>query len=522
MNDCPLPPGSKVIGYLRVSGEVQKEKGTIAGQVEELERYIGKHRLTLLHPPFIDEAKPGSSTAPRDGFQDMIGFAHQEPRPCDGIIFWSWSRFARDQDDAHFFKSDLRRRGYVLISLSDEIPQGTEFDYVMEALIHWKDQQYLGQLSRNTKRGLHLLARHGYATGGFPPRGYKAKHIEVEIGGKKRRVARWVPDPEWAPLVQQAWEMRATGASYQEILDKTSIYASRNSLVTHFRNKAYLGYQICGEIEFPDAHEPLITQELWDKVEATLYQYQRPPRGSSWPGNRHPRRYKTKHLLSGLVRCAYCGAAIIGRTCNTGRHQDWRYYLCGTKNRKGWDSCPNRTIPAERLEAAVLDVVTNKLLTPDFVTELVGEINAQLNSSDSAAQIAHLQSRIHSLSRSIANLIDLAEKVGGTEEVLGRLKQRKDEKNSLEQQVQLLEVRDEPIQVPREIVEELLAELREPLANGTLPAQRRVLENTVDRIIVERNRAELHYQFPCANLYKVPPARLERAHTASEAAALSA
>jgi len=47
----------------------------------------------------------------------------------------------------------------VLISLSDEIPQGTELDYVMEALIHWKDAQYLEQLSRYTKHGLHLLAR---------------------------------------------------------------------------------------------------------------------------------------------------------------------------------------------------------------------------------------------------------------------------------------------------------------------------------------------------------------------------
>ena len=71
-------------------------------------------------------------------------------------------------------------------------------------------------------------------------------------------------------------------------------------------------------------------------------------------------------------------------------------------------------------------------------------------------------------------------------------------------------------------MEELLAELRDPLTNGTLQAQRTVLESTVDRIVVEPHRAELYYQFPCANLYEVPPARLERAHTASEAAALSA
>jgi hypothetical protein len=56
-------------------------------------------------------------------------------------------------------------------------------------------------------------------------------------------------------------------------------------------------------------------------------------------------------------------------------------------------------------------------------------------------------------------------------------------------------------------VEEVLAEMREPLANGTLPAQRRVLESAVDHIIVERHMSDLYYQLPCANLYKVPPAR---------------
>ena len=64
--------------------------------------------------------------------------------------------------------------------------------------------------------------------------------------------------------------------------------------------------------------------------------------------------------------------------------------------------------------------------------------------------------------------------------------------------------------------------MREPPTHGTLVAQRAMLQHTVDRLLVKRRSAELYYQFPRAALYEVPPARLERAHTASEAAALSA
>jgi hypothetical protein len=149
----------------------------------------------------------------------------------------------------------------------------------------------------------------------------------------------------------------------------------------------------------------------------------------------------------------------------------------------------------------------NKLLTPDFVTALLEQVNAQLNRNDSAAEVAMLQSRIQGLNLGITNLIHLAEKVGPTEEVLLQLRQRQEEKDRLQQQLQLLQVSQEEIYVPRDTFEDLLDEMREPLASDTLPAQQAALQRVVDRIVVERNRAELYYQFLCANLYKVPPAR---------------
>ena len=170
----------------------------------------------------------------------------------------------------------------------------------------------------------------------------------------------------------------------------------------------------------------------------------------------------------------------------------------------------------------MLDVVLNRLLTAEFVGARVEEVNSQLNALESAARIAHLEGRPHSLNRTISNLLDLGEKVGGVDGVSSRLKQRKEEKERVQEELRLLEAGQEQVLVPRETVEGLLAEMRQPLANGTLEAQRAILQSTVDRLVVERQSAELYYQFPCAALYKVPPARLERAHTASEAAALSA
>jgi len=504
-NDCPLPPHSRVIAYLRVSGDVQKEHGTIVGQLDALETYIAEHQLSLTHPPFTDEAKPGSSVSPRDGFQQMLAFTQQEPRPCDGVIFWSWSRFARDQDDAHFYKADLRRRGYTLISLSDGIPVDSGLDYVLESLIHWKDQEYLKQLSLQTKRGLHLLAKHGYAPGGFPPRGYSSHHFEVEIGGKRRRVAQWVPDPEWAPVVRTVWEMRANGASYLDIIEKTGLYHSRNSLTTHFRNKTYLGYRRCGDLEIPDAHEPLIDQDLWDRVQATLYD--RPSLGSAWSGMKHPQRVHSPHLLTGLVRCAYCGAAIIGRTCNTGRHRNWRFYECGTKNRQGRGSCEAKTIPALRIERAVMDAVYEDILNIDFLMPIVDEMNRELQCGQPSLTADHLQRRIRSLDQSIANLLDLAEKAGGTEDILTRLEERRRERVTARQQLRQLHVNRDHYRIDLAALGSLLEKYRALLLSPDIRDQQTVLRTVIDHLIVKPHNAEILCMLDRASVHHIPPAQ---------------
>ena len=209
---CPFQAGDQVWAYCRDSGG-DEQQDSVVSQRRAIEEFCQRQNRLLVHV-FADEARPGSSTVGREGLEDLFFLTRQEPQPVEGIIFWSLSRLARDQLDSQFMKADLRRRGYVLHSMTDDVPDG-EFALVVEALIDWKNERYLKDLSRDVKRGLQDLAEQGFAPGGFPPRGYLV--VKEEIGfkrnGKPRIASRWVPDPELAPRVQQAIWLNAQQAT---------------------------------------------------------------------------------------------------------------------------------------------------------------------------------------------------------------------------------------------------------------------------------------------------------------------
>ena len=167
-------------------------------------------------------------------------------------------------------KADLRRRGWQIHSISDAVPAG-DFAPILEAIIDWKNERFLKDLSADVKRGLHALARQGFSPGGNPPRGYRAEKVEIgkRQDGRPHIVSRWVEDEETAPLARLAWQMRAKGKSYGQIQDATGLYKSKSCWASFFANRTYLGILKCGDEEYRDVIPALVDQQTWDTVQAT-------------------------------------------------------------------------------------------------------------------------------------------------------------------------------------------------------------------------------------------------------------
>jgi site-specific DNA recombinase len=508
---CPFTPGSRMWGYGRDSGGIEQQE-SVASQRKAIEEYCRRNSLVLVHF-FADEARIGSTTIGRDALEDLLYMARREAQTVDGIIFWSFSRLARDQLDSQFIKADLRRRGYVVHSMTDDIPSG-EFAPVIEALIDWKNERFLEDLSKDVRRGLHDLARDGYAPGGFPPRGYLAKKVQIGVkrDGTPRIVSKWVVDPELGPRVKKAFEMRAGGASYKEVHEATQVMGTFGSYVTMFRNCTYLGIRKCGELEIEDAHAPLVSRELWDAVQATLRK--RPEKGGRWPkGKSHPMRVNSPYLLSGLAYCPICGSAMVSGEDNVSgnRKTPWPFYLCGRKKREGWHSCPSGKIGVRGPEEGVLRIVATRVLTPDFVMALIAEANQRMSREQPKVQeqIGETEQQLADLEQVIANLLDLAERFGAAS-AGPRIAEREAERAQVQIRLRRLEQQREAreLAISPEMVQSTLTPMREALNEGDIRTKRDLLSKVVAKIATGPTGAKLSYTFPLhemTEMYTAPP-----------------
>ena len=503
---CPLPPGAAVWAYLRDSGG---ETQDLASQRAYVLAYCEHHRLSLVRL-FEDSAISAGSVAGREEFELMIELGRLSTSPTvDGILYWDIKRFARNQLDSQFYKADLRRRGYKLISLSDDIPD-SEFSIVFEAFLEWKAEKDRSDIAKDTKRGLAFIVGMKDDQGNYiglapgkPPKCFIGQPYDTGLirnNGRPRIVQRWVPDPATWEKGKMAWEMRARRASYDEIERETGLYANpanpASSYNFFFQNQIYTGRFIYSGKVYDNFVPALATPEQWEAVQNL--RYHRPVKGEQFPiGKLHPKTGRSTFLLSGLCTCMYCQSNVhASQNRQVARGREWPHYVCSRKKARPAD-CQAKQIPAHKLETAVVQAVVGKILTMDFLQDLIDQINVILSDTDAVEQkIAEQQKKLISLDRVISNLLDLAEQYGPTS-VIDRFRQREMERDTARRELHRLQSQlKQRVTVDPAVVVSILSDMRLNLLGREIAARQMVLRQTLEKIEVGRTKARLYYRFP--------------------------
>ena len=507
MNNSPFPPSSPIVVYLRHSpGEDQ----TLTSQESAVRAWCAEHHLVIVRA-YKDEAKSGTSTAGRDGFLAMVDALRDNlitPRPV-GVIVWSFSRFAREYDDASFYTALIRRAGYRIHSLTETITDDN-VGRVVESLYHFQAAEQSRKISADAKRGLRWLAEQVYSVGGFPPRGYR-KSEGIEVGRKRNgepRVAhRWEIDAEWEARVRRAWQMKCEGALNWQVHRELRVFDAINTYTTFFSNQTYAGFRKCADLLVPGAHPAYVEPGDFERVQAarrTLPHNRKAENGDPF----HSKRQQSPFLLSGLLFCV-CGYAMSGQV-----YRGEQYYKCGRKHRWGIETCDSRAVVAWYINELVMDWLCANVLTLDQLRADRVAINARLDGDRTVLESRRDQivKDLGALDKRVKNLLDAIELNGLGPEMQNRLRERQTEARELQVEQARLDARlNQPrVELTDEALEYVAEHLRDQLRGESFAETRALLRQVVVRVELGKNEMTISHVSPLAETPKtvigdVPP-----------------
>jgi site-specific DNA recombinase len=148
-----------------------------------------------------------------------------------------------------------------------------------------------------------------------------------------------------AEIERRGWRLKAfTTAKGRKVGNAPFTRTTLHNLLT---NPIYTGRVRHHGGIYPGEHERIVGERIWNQIQKRLKRDDR--RG----------RYHVSDpcgaLLKGMVQCAYCDVAMI-HTCAQKKGKPlYRYYVCGTAHREGWERCETRSVSAPALEQAVVN-----------------------------------------------------------------------------------------------------------------------------------------------------------------------
>ena len=389
----------KVALYIRVSTLEQVEEGySIGEQKDKLRKYCDINDWTITKE-YVDPGKSGSNLD-RPSMQQLIKDA--PTGLFDAVLVYKLDRLSRSQKDTLYLIEDVFQKNDVhFISLSENFDTSTAFGKAMIGIL-----SVFAQLEREQIKERMSMGRIGRAKSGKimefnnPPTGY-----EVDETGENYRIK-----PLQAEIVKRIYSMYLSGTSISKITELLNAEGHiGNKYMYSFQrikyiltNPTYTGKIRYAGKTYTGNFTPIIDEKTFAKVQEEIKIRQA---ATYERFNMKLRPFQSKYMLSGLLRCGYCGATLFVNSYVYNGHRKRRYNCPSTYKSKQKSrsyrvvdpNCPFKLVYADPLEKMVLDEVKELALHPESIKQPAKRKQTSIDTKaieDQLAKIRKQQQRL--------------------------------------------------------------------------------------------------------------------------------
>lgn len=367
--------------YTRKSTEegLQQDFNSLDAQRESAEAYIASQKAQgwISIADHYDDGGYTGGNVERPALQRLL--ADIDAGKIDCVIVYKVDRLSRSILDFLKIIERFDQRGVSFVSVTQHFNTTDSIGRLTLNILLSFAQFERELVSERTRDKIAAARRRGKWTGGKPLLGYdllimpggSRLVVNEDEAARVRAIFELYLEHERIALVLQELDRRTWRTKQWTTRKGTAVGGQPFDKVTLFRlltNPVYRG-KVRHRMELYDGeHDAIVDEAIWKRAQAVLQRNGRTGGGIV--------KNKYGALLKGLLRCAPCGCAMIHSTSSKGPRR-YRYYVCGQAMKRGWYTCPSKSVPAGELERFVVDQIRGIGKDPGVLAETIRQVRMQ-------------------------------------------------------------------------------------------------------------------------------------------------
>ncbi len=351
------PGAIGVAVYCRVSvaDGLDSRFNSLDAQEEAIRAYIASQRSAgwiALPEAYVDAGCSGANLD-RPAFTRLL--ADIEIGRIDAVAVYRTDRLSRSLLDFTKLMATFEEQGIAYVSVTERFDSSSPMGRMAMQMLASFAEFERATISQRTSDKMAASRRRGLWTGGRPPLGYDVSNKQLVVNAEEAEQVKAVFQlySQLGSLLDVAAELRERGWTTKSWVNGKGVAVrgvqfTKGAVHSLLQNPLYIGRIKAADQVVEAAHEAIIDLPTWEAVQARLRVNQVSGSMRSRGGS------KGTALLSGLARCAACGAGLLHHYTKKGAKQ-WSYYVCATHGRRGAASCPGSRIAAGELERIVIE-----------------------------------------------------------------------------------------------------------------------------------------------------------------------
>ena len=500
----------KVAIYCRVSTIEQAEEGYSIGEQEAFLRHECEKSGNTVYKVYVDKGISGKNIKDRPALRELLNDAKE--RKFDSVIVWKINRISRKLKDVLNIVDVFEYNNITFKSATESFDTTTSAGKMQLQMVAMVGEFERGTIAENVKMGMMARAREGRWNGNVVI-GYDLVQKQ-DSTNRRRKDTELVVNVKEAEIVQTVFKLYSEGKGYKAITNylnkfgyKTkkgnsfSIVAVKNILM----NPVYVGKIRYNRLQnwsekrrrninpnpilVDGIHEPIIEQELWDKVQSMLEASK----------GRPSRIYDGEYPLTGILKCPVCGAGMVIMRTSAKRKDGTKrrnvYYCCGAWKNKGSSVCHSNAIRVDKANEYVFGKLSELLNNDKLVKDIVKNINSTRKAmvDPSKNELEKITKELDKIEAKKKKLFEaFEEEIITKEDFKARVAELKERETLLQEDINNLKMNvmdDDKQEVSYELVRETLSQFGAMISNcESMEQKKKLLHMLISKITINELR----------------------------------